>query len=104
MKAGIRIADFSLPFGWVGPEKYDFTKTDEVMDGYLKSDPSLLALPRFEIQPGTWWCQEFPQEITLRADGSPAVFRDPCHPSFADRKSTRLSSSHANISYAVFCL
>src|SRR3712207_8893686 len=25
-------------------------------------------------------------------------------PAFADRKSTRLNSSHANISYAVFCL
>src|SRR3712207_7703075 len=25
-------------------------------------------------------------------------------PTFADRKSTRLNSSHANISYAVFCL
>src|SRR3712207_9560235 len=25
-------------------------------------------------------------------------------PSFSDRKSTRLNSSHANISYAVFCL
>src|SRR3712207_8786172 len=26
------------------------------------------------------------------------------HPERADRKSTRLNSSHANISYAVFCL
>src|SRR3712207_8250222 len=26
------------------------------------------------------------------------------HPIFTDRKSTRLNSSHANISYAVFCL
>src|SRR3712207_7042571 len=26
------------------------------------------------------------------------------HPPIADRKSTRLNSSHANISYAVFCL
>src|SRR3712207_8347230 len=26
------------------------------------------------------------------------------HPHSADRKSTRLNSSHANISYAVFCL
>src|SRR3712207_6948126 len=26
------------------------------------------------------------------------------HEEFADRKSTRLNSSHANISYAVFCL
>src|SRR3712207_7092698 len=27
-----------------------------------------------------------------------------CVPAAADRKSTRLNSSHANISYAVFCL
>src|SRR3712207_9021126 len=27
-----------------------------------------------------------------------------CKDSFQDRKSTRLNSSHANISYAVFCL
>src|SRR3712207_7401205 len=30
--------------------------------------------------------------------------RDRPHPAAADRKSTRLNSSHANISYAVFCL
>src|SRR3712207_7328271 len=29
---------------------------------------------------------------------------DGLHPSNVDRKSTRLNSSHANISYAVFCL
>src|SRR3712207_7811859 len=29
---------------------------------------------------------------------------DPKNPSHIDRKSTRLNSSHANISYAVFCL
>src|SRR3712207_7820592 len=28
----------------------------------------------------------------------------PSPPAFGDRKSTRLNSSHANISYAVFCL
>src|SRR5258707_5123934 len=27
-----------------------------------------------------------------------------CNPGVVDRKSTRLNSSHANISYAVFCL
>src|SRR3712207_8672203 len=30
--------------------------------------------------------------------------RDPDHGQAQDRKSTRLNSSHANISYAVFCL
>src|SRR3712207_7556991 len=35
--------------------------------------------------------------------GSVAVFEGPA-PTYGDRKSTRLNSSHANISYAVFCL
>src|SRR5438445_1619567 len=32
------------------------------------------------------------------------VRRQVAHPGVEDRKSTRLNSSHANISYAVFCL
>src|SRR3712207_8382304 len=35
--------------------------------------------------------------------GEPVEVQRPCHPD-EDRKSTRLNSSHANISYAVFCL
>src|SRR3712207_7067445 len=37
----------------------------------------------------------------LRGDGRPSPLRTSLLP---DRKSTRLNSSHANISYAVFCL
>src|SRR3712207_7641642 len=33
-----------------------------------------------------------------------AVAQEPQGPHYIDRKSTRLNSSHANISYAVFCL
>src|SRR3712207_8871910 len=45
--------------------------------------------------------------VGLRAVGEkPAALVDDRHPFGlqADRKSTRLNSSHANISYAVFCL
>ena len=45
LKAGFTIVDISLPFDWVGPEKYDFVKTDEEMEKYLKQDPNLLVLP-----------------------------------------------------------
>src|SRR3712207_7316007 len=38
------------------------------------------------------------------AGGAAAWRAAPCHVSPQDRKSTRLNSSHANISYAVFCL
>src|SRR3712207_7793524 len=39
--------------------------------------------------------ERYMAEFTVRRDGSSR---------FGDRKSTRLNSSHANISYAVFCL
>src|SRR5258707_9824683 len=43
-----------------------------------------------------------------RADGDAQIAGDaiarPGQPGNQDRKSTRLNSSHANISYAVFCL
>src|SRR3712207_7126942 len=47
--------------------------------------------------------------LLVRADPgypAPRPVRDPggCAPPPLDRKSTRLNSSHANISYAVFCL
>src|SRR5947209_10496129 len=55
-----------------------------------------------------------PGDITLIHNGVlvldravPRVRNDQCQPGMTemrDRKSTRLNSSHANISYAVFCL
>src|SRR5438445_8039412 len=40
----------------------------------------------------------------LHPHGDPEPVGHPCRGRQADRKSTRLNSSHANISYAVFCL
>src|SRR3712207_7795910 len=55
--------------------------------------------------PGRWW-----QSEPCRGGGRSEPCHwggqsEPCHgPGLLDRKSTRLNSSHANISYAVFCL
>src|SRR3712207_7983058 len=53
----------------------------------------LNAIVDFEL-----FCPDLAQAVP-RSDGSKAGPR-----SITDRKSTRLNSSHANISYAVFCL
>src|SRR5947209_12999687 len=44
-----------------------------------------------------------PDAASLGIETSPAASGDRITP-ISDRKSTRLNSSHANISYAVFCL
>src|SRR5258707_3434841 len=51
--------------------------------------------------------QELAQETWLRLADAPPQLPDGSSPTLEaarDRKSTRLNSSHANISYAVFCL
>src|SRR3712207_8140886 len=50
------------------------------------------------------WCRSPRREQLERAPPDPQIafpHRSSC---FVDRKSTRLNSSHANISHAVFCL
>src|SRR3712207_6915023 len=54
-----------------------------------------LALPRLQVLAGRQGLQLLRETLAL-----PLGLRAP----LADRKSTRLNSSHANISYAVFCL
>src|SRR3712207_9453620 len=44
------------------------------------------------------------QELHPLQQGEGVVLRQLEHAGVEDRKSTRLNSSHANISYAVFCL
>ena len=87
LQAGISIFDIYLRFDWSGPEQYDFKRVDEKLDTYLKLEPKALFLPRVLLTPGPWWCKEFPSEITMRDDGSPAgMFGAPCHPSLASEK------------------
>lgn len=93
LKAGFTILDIEAPFDyWVGREKYDFSKTDARIDSYLKQDPKLLILPRVDPVPGEWWCNEFPNDMSLKSDGSRAgMFGRPCYASFASENYRKLS-------------
>jgi len=91
-KAGISIFDIYLRFDWTGPEQYDFTKVDAKIESYLKIEPKVLFLPRVLLTPGRWWREAFPDDITMRDDGSTAgMFGQPFHPSLASENYRRLS-------------
>src|SRR3712207_7690656 len=74
----------------------------------FRSQMSAGCKNRFQIEifgtkGGVIWNQERPDELWIGQRNTPnqVILKDP---SLLDRKSTRLNSSHANISYAVFCL
>ncbi|HEU5406484.1 MAG TPA: beta-galactosidase, partial [Nitrospira sp.] len=90
--SGISVFNIYLRFDWTAPEVYDFRKVDAKMDRYLKLKPDALFIPRILLTPGDWWCKDYPEEITMRDDGSPAgMFGKPCHPSLASEKYRELS-------------
>src|SRR3712207_7317288 len=67
-------------------------------------EPVLLPAPRGERR-GRRVVEDVEAEQAVRAAGAGGDVREEALARrLADRKSTRLNSSHANISYAVFCL
>jgi len=94
LQAGITIFDIYLRFPWTAPETYDFSRDDQIMDEYLKLAPKALFMPRILLSPGPWWCKEFPNDYSMRDDGSPAGMfgaQPPCNPSLASEKYRELS-------------
>lgn len=78
LKAGFTIMDLSLPYDgseksgyWTGPKEYNFDKVDAEIESYLKQDPRILLMPKINPVPGAWWCNAFPNDITLQSDGTP---------------------------------
>jgi hypothetical protein len=91
-KGGITLFDIYLRFDWTGSEAYDFKKIDDKLEAYIQQEPTALFLPRILLTPGDWWCKEFPEDITMRDDGSPAgMFGSPCYPSLSSENYRRLS-------------
>src|SRR3712207_7122719 len=63
------------------------------------------ALGRRDVATREGGAERTPRRPRIGPAGSQLAHRRPRRPpESADRKSTRLNSSHANISYAVFCL
>ena len=94
-QAGISIFDIYVRFPWTAPETYDFAPVDQKLDAYLAIDNKILFLPRVLLTPGPWFRTQFPDEISMRDDGSPAgMFPSQNagnNPSFSSEKYRELS-------------
>src|SRR3712207_6874826 len=78
----------------------------QVVIQVLIAEVDLNNLEEFGVEFGLQSPVLFDRGIPVEPEGRVGIFGpllDACHVA-EDRKSTRLNSSHANISYAVFCL
>src|SRR3712207_8140388 len=64
-----------------------------------KEDAKALLEHSKRVRGETDFLLTYPEELTMTEEEEREMLK-----TFQDRKSTRLNSSHANISYAVFCL
>src|SRR3712207_6965306 len=78
---------------------------DELVGAALELGHEALALTDHNSLSGAMEFAQAARSLGLRAiHGAEVDLADGRHLTLLDRKSTRLNSSHANISYAVFCL
>src|SRR3712207_8359459 len=89
---------------------FNDTATTEIYTLSLHDALPISIRPRFDSPPPAWVSDHILPALTLLDRGPAARDLDPASDeavygaNISDRKSTRLNSSHANISYAVFCL
>ncbi|MBI4023417.1 MAG: beta-galactosidase [Verrucomicrobia bacterium] len=63
---------------WVGPNKYNFEKTDQLFERVLRAAPDACLVPALLIAPYPAWGERYPDEVAQNEKGEKAVVRY-CH-------------------------
>ncbi len=62
--AGVDFVSVSIPAPWPKPgEKAIWNGVEKICDAVLCANPKALLIPRFGLDPPSWWCQEHPEEL-----------------------------------------
>ena len=64
------IANHSMDMGWIGPEKYDYSRLDKEVESIISADPQAFLIPRVAVSAPSWWLKEHPDEAIVFEDGS----------------------------------
>lgn len=66
---GIVVHSSVIPVGWVGPDRYDYTETDRLLELLFSTVPNILFLPRVKLNVPKGWCEAHPEDVYVYADG-----------------------------------
>ncbi len=59
-----------MGMGWIGPNRYDYTRFDREVDVILRGDPKAYVFPRLAVSPPDWWYELHPEEMNVYEDGT----------------------------------
>lgn len=88
-QAGYTLQTIPVEHGWVGIDRYDYSRTDEAITKALKAAPESLLLLRVAMHAPAPWLDAFPDHITGYADEASwdaYGMSGPRHPSFASKR------------------
>lgn len=66
---GILVHSSVLPSGWVGPDRYDYSELDQLLEMLFDAAPDILFLPRVKLNVPDGWCQQNPRDVFVYGAG-----------------------------------
>jgi len=94
---GILVHSSIIPTGWIAPDTYDYTETDNLFELLFSTAPDILFLPRICLNVPAGWCAQNPEDVFVYADGPRskedivAMIDTPAHGSHPWRETDLLS-------------
>ena len=66
---GILVHSSVIPSGWVGPDAYDYTELDRLLEMLFTAAPEILFLPRVKLNVPKGWCRLYPEDVFVYSKG-----------------------------------
>lgn len=67
VEAGVDVFRLSLPLGWVGPDTFDYTEGDALLERFVCAAPQARLFPLLWLNgvENKWWEREYPDELAV---------------------------------------
>ncbi|MBO5415632.1 MAG: hypothetical protein J6A83_03260 [Clostridia bacterium] len=66
---GIVVHSSIIPTGWIAPDTYDYTETDNLFELLFSTAPDILFMPRVCLNVPAGWCAQNPEDVFVYAEG-----------------------------------
>ena len=66
---GIVVHSSVIPSGWIAPDTFDYSETDQLLELLFSTAPDIVFLPRVKVNVPEGWCAAHPDDVFVYAGG-----------------------------------